>query len=440
MGVMETFCFAAILLLLATPHTESLSIKRRSPRSSNDLTAALNVLRRHKRQTSDVEYLRDYLLENQDRIPEPYLNVLNDNYDLNLGKFYPHQALPENLVDEQMLIDAYKNYKESTVPYKLDNRNVKRSRTVPTKAELAEIFGDFNRAPERTHKRQISMHHTDSEFASYGNGLEQKLKSNKDLPSTARENSRNDMAKDDNDIKTTGKQRTPVSTDELKDVFGDDTETKDSPSDSAAPTEQPLSGATQDKKTERSAPTEGERFQELTSYENLANIKEKRKRVEKRDYDSEMELSQSVLDLTRTVAALRDEVSRLKIAEALEDKENDLLASALKQATLGQLQGTEGNLEKEYLDIQNAIRVEEQLQAIRSPENVQDDESSQEEDEEIGEGDLPVADKRENIPLGLTTSEDANIGQWYRNPMNENNAMEEEGRAYYVLETLGINP
>jgi hypothetical protein len=429
MGVMETFCFAAILLILATTHTESFSIKRRSLRSSDDLTAALNVLRRHKRQTSDVEYLRDYLLENQDRISEPYLDVLNDNYDLRLRKFYPHQAIPENLINKQMLIDAYKNYKDlgSSVPYESENRDLERSRIVPTKAELADIFGDLNRGSERTHKRQTSMQHPESDFPSYGNGLQQKLKSKKDSPSIVRGIPKEDMAKDDSDIKTAEKQRTPVSTTELKDVFGDDVENKESQSDSADPTEQPVSGATQEKKTERSAPTEGERFQEFTSYQNLANIKEKKKRVEKRDYDSEMELSQSVLDLTRTVAALRDEVSRLKVAEALEDKENDLLASALKQATLGQLQGTEGNLKKEYLDIQNAIRVEEQLQAVRSPGIGQDENPSPGEDEEIGVGDLPVADKRGNMPLGLTTSEDANIGQWYRNSMNENSAVDEEG-------------
>ena len=166
----------------------------------------------------------------------------------------------------------------------------------------------------------------------------------------------------------------------------------------------------------------------MTKYEDLANIKaEKKKRVEKRDYDSEMELSQSVLDLTRTVAALRDEVARLKIAEALEDKENDLLASALKQATLGQLQGTEGSLKKEFLDIQNAIRVEQELQSIRSPEDDDgSDETSVVESEE--EDDSQLAEKRQALPGEIAPNENAELGQWFENPVTEDrDEMAEEG-------------
>ena len=89
MGVLETLSFAAILFLSSAPQTESLSIKRRAPRSSDaDLTAALAVLQRHRRQTSDMDYLKSYLLENQDKIPPSYLNALNENYGLNLENYY----------------------------------------------------------------------------------------------------------------------------------------------------------------------------------------------------------------------------------------------------------------------------------------------------------------------------------------------------------------
>ncbi|XP_061171489.1 uncharacterized protein LOC133181003 isoform X1 [Saccostrea echinata] len=431
---METVCFAAILLMFTSPQTESLSIKRRSLRSSDDLTAALAVLRRHKRQTSDIGYLRNYLIDNQDRIPESYLNVLNDNYGLNLEKYYPQQPISENILDREMLQDAYKNTYKDVGPFvtdESDERNIKGSRNVPTRAELAEIFGDFNKkVPERTHKRQIYMHHPTSEYESRKTGLEHSPKSNKQKVSESalKEMFEKSSEKDNNDEKSAEKERTPVSTEELKNVFGDESKNKDDQSKAVVSPQQPSPVPTKDNKAERSVPTEGERFQELTHYENMANVKEKKKkRVEKRDYDSEMELSQTVLDLTRTVAALRDEVTRLKIAEALEDKENDLLASALKQATLGQLQGTEGNLKKEYLDIQNAIRVEEQLQAVRTPKNEEEmEEPGIEGEEEVVAENLPFVDKRQGNLAGMVANDNTNNDQWYENPVEENVGMDED--------------
>ncbi|XP_078311233.1 uncharacterized protein LOC111134781 isoform X2 [Crassostrea virginica] len=419
MGVLETLSFAAILFLSSAPQTESLSIKRRAPRSSDaDLTAALAVLQRHRRQTSDMDYLKSYLLENQDKIPPSYLNALNENYGLNLENYYSEQPVSDNIYDRRMLLDAYdrNNYKDVGLfaPYKSDKRNVKRSRTVPTKAELAEIFGDINRASERTHKRQISSQSTD--YSMYENNF-QKNKQKVEQPE--RKGTLEKGNGENNNKDAANKGPTPVSTDELNSVFGDEAENKEKHEQATASPPKTSSPTTvKESKEERSVPTEGERFEDLTKYEDLANIKaEKKKRVEKRDYDSEMELSQSVLDLTRTVAALRDEVARLKIAEALEDKENDLLASALKQATLGQLQGTEGSLKKEFLDIQNAIRVEQELQSIRSPED--DDGSDETSAVESEEEDSQLAEKRQALPGEIAPNENAELGQWFENPVTE---------------------
>nr|XP_011419129.2 uncharacterized protein LOC105322232 isoform X3 [Crassostrea gigas] len=433
MGVMETLCFAAILLLFTTPQTESLSIKRQVASSDADLTAALAVLQRHRRQASDIDYLRSYLLENRNKIPPSYLNALNENYGLNLESYYSKQPNAEDILDRQMLMDAYKpkNYKDVGLfdLYEPDKRNVKRSRTAPSKAELAEIFGDINKASERTHKRQISTQLPGSDFSSQDDSLnsEKQKVSKSAMKKMFEENSDRDNGKDTNQKEENDKKHTQVSNSELKNVFGDEVGDKEEQAKPTSTQEQAPEPAGKESKEERSTPTEGERFEALARYENLANIKsEKKKRVEKRDYDSEIELSQSVLDLTKTVAALRDEVARLKIAEALEDKENDLLASALKQATLGQLQGTEGNLKKEFLDIQNAIRVEEQLQSIKTPEEEENDESS---DEDSVEEEFPVANKRQTISEDLTQNENANIGQWYENPVDdeESNEQQKEG-------------
>lgn len=430
MGVMETLCFAAILLLFTTPQTESLSIKRHVASSDADLTAALAVLQRHRRQASDIDYLRSYLLENRNKIPPSYLNALNENYGLNLESYYSKQPTAEDVLDRQILMDAYKpkNYKDVGLfdSYEPDKRNVKRSRTAPTKAELAEIFGDINKASERTHKRQISTQLSGSDFSSQDDSL--KMEKQKVAKSAMKkmfeENNNKDNSKDNNQREEDDKKHTPVSNSELKNVFGDEEGNKEEHAKPTSTQEQPSKPSGKESKEERSTPTEGERFEALTRYENLANIKsEKKKRVEKRDYDSEIELSQSVLDLTKTVAALRDEVARLKIAEALEDKENDLLASALKQATLGQLQGTEGNLKKEFLDIQNAIRVEEQLQTIKTPEEEESEESS---DEDSVEEEVPVANKRQTISEDLTQNGNANIGQWYENPVDDEESNEQQ--------------
>lgn len=427
---METLCFAAILLLFTTPQTESLSIKRQVASSDADLTAALAVLQRHRRQASDIDYLRGYLLENRDKIPPSYLNALNENYGLNLESYYSKQPNAEDILDRQMLMDAYKpkNYKDVGLfdLYEPDKRNVKRSRTAPSKAELAEIFGDINKASERTHKRQISTQLPGSDFSSQDESLnsEKQKVSKSAMKKMFEENSDRDNGKDTNQKEENDKKHTQVSNSELKNVFGDEVGDKEEQAKPTSTQEQAPEPAGKESKEERSTPTEGERFEALARYENLANIKsEKKKRVEKRDYDSEIELSQSVLDLTKTVAALRDEVARLKIAEALEDKENDLLASALKQATLGQLQGTEGNLKKEFLDIQNAIRVEEQLQSIKTPEEEENDESS---DEDSVEEEFPVANKRQTISEDLTQNENANIGQWYENPVDDEESNEQQ--------------
>lgn len=429
MGVMETLCFAAILLLFTTPQTESLSIKRHVASSDADLTAALAVLQRHRRQASDIDYLRSYLLENRNKIPPSYLNALNENYGLNLESYYSKQPT-EDVLDRQMLMDAYKpkNYKDVGLfdSYEPDKRNVKRSRTAPTKAELAEIFGDINKASERTHKRQISTQLSGSDFSSQDDSLkvEKQKVAKSAMKKMFEENNNKDNSKDNNQREEDDKKHTPVSNSELKNVFGDEEGNKEEHAKPTSTQEQPSKPSGKESKEERSTPTEGERFEALTRYENLANIKaEKKKRVEKRDYDSEIELSQSVLDLTKTVAALRDEVARLKIAEALEDKENDLLASALKQATLGQLQGTEGNLKKEFLDIQNAIRVEEQLQTIKTPEEEESEESS---DEDSVEEEVPVANKRQTISEDLTQNGNANIGQWYENPVDDEESNEQQ--------------
>lgn len=78
----------------------------------------------------------------------------------------------------------------------------------------------------------------------------------------------------------------------------------------------------------------------------------KEKRVAKRDNGESLQS-----DRDEEIADLHNEIARLRLIESLEDSENDFLASALKEATLSQMDaGQDTYLKPEYRDIENAIR------------------------------------------------------------------------------------
>jgi predicted nucleic acid-binding Zn-ribbon protein len=89
------------------------------------------------------------------------------------------------------------------------------------------------------------------------------------------------------------------------------------------------------------------------------------------------------------------------LIEYLEDKENDNLASALKDATLAQLGNAESYLQDEYDEIQKALEIEEALQEIKDSDT----------DEKLDDETEPVDVKRSE-----PTYED-NLGVWYEQPI-----------------------
>ena len=64
------------------------------------------------------------------------------------------------------------------------------------------------------------------------------------------------------------------------------------------------------------------------------------------------------------IAQLKDELSSAQVRSALEDRENDYLARALKYATLDQLSDGDDFMAKEYEDIAKATETEELLQIL----------------------------------------------------------------------------
>ncbi|XP_052782439.1 uncharacterized protein LOC128218784 isoform X2 [Mya arenaria] len=129
-----------------------------------------------------------------------------------------------------------------------------------------------------------------------------------------------------------------------------------------------------------------------------------------------------IINLLEDIAELKEKVSKLEILQMLEERENDYLASALKFATLDQIQDSDVFVDKEYDDISKATDTETLIQ------NLTDDDDSEGLDEQgvietLGE-DLqsPLPDdivgeetKRSDIPNIPSGPND----EWYDTPVRE---------------------
>jgi hypothetical protein len=177
----------------------------------------------------------------------------------------------------------------------------------------------------------------------------------------------------------------PVSTDELKEVFK---ETK----------------TTQKRDQDNKGKLKSISQEYIDSNQGNSPSK-KKKRMSKRDNNSgkivQANTDETLLNLVQENQELRGQLYRLKLIEYLEDKENDNLASALKDATLAQLGNAESYLQDEYDEIQKALEIEEALQEIKDSDT----------DEKLDDETEPVDVKRSE-----PTYED-NLGVWYEQPI-----------------------
>ncbi|KAL3846617.1 hypothetical protein ACJMK2_017592 [Sinanodonta woodiana] len=137
----------------------------------------------------------------------------------------------------------------------------------------------------------------------------------------------------------------------------------------------------------------------------------------------------NVNELLSTISALNNEVSRLRLLQVLEDKENDYLASALQQATLEQLENKETYLKDEYDDINKATETEELIQILLQKEHPEGtdlsgpddyDNVSDLVDEYMEPSTADVEEKRSQRPsLADIADGREKIQKWYEEPVKE---------------------
>jgi len=74
--------------------------------------------------------------------------------------------------------------------------------------------------------------------------------------------------------------------------------------------------------------------------------------------------SDYVMRLLEEISGLKEKVAKLEMMQLLEETENDYLASALKYATIDQLEDSEAFVDKEYEDINKATETETLIQTL----------------------------------------------------------------------------
>ncbi|KAK3096254.1 hypothetical protein FSP39_025011 [Pinctada imbricata] len=413
-------CLVVVACLCLADLSENLVIRHRSNTAS--LKQAARALDRQKRHIA-----RNY----EDEFGEYY-----SPYELYNARYGPDLELSSPEVDYYPLLEnePYNDFEEA--PY--SSKNHKRSKSVPSREELEAIFGSLNRASERTKKRQISeSEHQEDSRPKKKDQLDQDQSSAvgkitnsqlKEMLAQAEKTSPGHSSKVPAPKKKTSK--TEVSSDDLNSIFEEsdkmDKREAESPKlESKNLDKQKESNAESKSNTETPQKDQMSNKDRIWSlYGNMNQVTGvKKKRSGDPEIESQKVMSQALLDLTRRVANLEDDNARLRLIQALEDKENDLLASALKEATLAQLQGTDQYLKGEYGDIEDAIRVEEVLQDLKS--NKEEQNSPNVEDANIDmdqAGELSPSGVSEN-KRDSTIQEDSQpyddtMGRWYDVPVN----------------------
>ncbi|XP_033760035.1 uncharacterized protein LOC117342134 [Pecten maximus] len=393
----------------------SFTIRKRSPQNPSDLTRALKVLQRQRRRVDMSDYLRSNLDDMQESY-DPYEEYggLDGSYSL------------------EDLLPAYQQYLEELEE---DGEQELPNRT-PSLDELKNLFGTSEKEHDSILDEAIKV-----KDDSHSN--------NRKITKSQMENLLNQVQDaETQDSKETEKSETPsvveetgdkshsggaakpeiVTKEELKDLFGgqeSSEESKDTPTDSQ----------------EDGSSTGEEIVPQINSFPT-----EKKKKVAKRD---------NAESLRSEEADLHNEIALLHLMEGIEDQEIDNLASALKEATLSQMDGSDSYLRPEYKDIEKAIRNEEILQELKSNPSIalqiaslaqlgnENGLDAEEDDEdEIDEDTDDIIDKRTDTELDADdekpTYEDG-MGRWYENPLPDDEEEIEDADAQKVLERFVKN-
>lgn len=366
---MKEFLLISVLLtFLDFKQSHSFSVQKRHVQSPSDLQNALNVLQR-KRRRIEGSNLRDRLYGD---MSNPYLP-----YDEYIPYTDEYREEDPDLTDQYVLANVLNTYPADQYGEgNGDNKDSPNDETdKPTIDELKQMFKQIDENDAKQSKN--AQDNSDSDDKISQQQMDEMLsEAVKVAPSNTKQS-------EELSVRTNSPE--PVSTDELKDVFK---ETK---------TTEKLD---QDNKGKLKSIS-----QEYIDSNQGNSPSKKKKRMSKRDNNSDKivqaNIDETLLNLVQENQELRGQLYKLKLIEYLEDKENDNLASALKDATLAQLGNAEGYLQDEYDEIQKALEIEQALQEIKDSDT----------DEKLDDESEPVDIKRSE-----PTYED-NLGVWYEQPI-----------------------
>ena len=401
-------CTAALVtLFLITSQVAAFSVNRKASIAS-DLSPALKLLERHKRQISDADYLysprsrdqlnqydawdRDVPSEDERLLAKAFGEMprYEDEYNQNNKESLSFEnpvtfVQPSKEEIENIFSDEQENANDfnSNIMKKSQSVSFDSKSTLQEK-KSKEILNPLAPLPPKIKKSvneddvKVSLDNLTKEEFELLMNVVQRLKeqtSEAETPSNA----------DDSD--TSGKSEALSVTDkELTQIFQDrppvseETKTVVAFKDGRPVAEETTDQVKEEIASDLAEP-EVENFEEggneeslspedqywlLNKYWSMGDTRKKRAPI-KRSYDSSG-LEQTYLS---EIERLQKEVQTLKLIAQLEDIENDALTKSLNEATLSQREGTVS--EKEFAGLKEAISVEEALQAIKTGELTSED-------------------------------------------------------------------
>ncbi|XP_069103969.1 eukaryotic translation initiation factor 5B-like [Argopecten irradians] len=403
----------AVVFIMFLSCALSFTIRKRSHQNPADLTRALKVLQRQRRRVDMSDYLRNNLDDMQEESYNPY-----EEYGGLGGSYNLEDLLPAY----QQYLDELEEEGEQEIPNRTPSLDELKSLFGTSEKDHDSILDEAVKVKDNSHpaSRKITKSQMEKLLSQVKDAETQDSEEKAEAPSVIEETGNKEQAEG-------ATKPEVVSKEELKGIFGSD---ESSESDNATPAES--------KDTADDSSSNGEEIvPQINSFPS-----EKKKKVAKRD---------NAESLRSEKDDLQNEIALLRLMEGIEDQEIDNLASALKEATLSQMDGTDSYLRPEYKDIEEAIKNEEILQQLKSnpslalqiaslaqlaEENgLNPEEDEEEEIDDVDDDD--VVDKRTDTELDdddeKPTYEDG-MGRWYENPLPDDEGEIEDKEAQHVLE------
>ncbi|XP_060078613.1 coiled-coil domain-containing protein 1-like [Ylistrum balloti] len=389
----------------------SFTIRKRSSPSPSDLNKAFKMLQRQRRRVDMSEYLRN----NLDDMQETY-----DPYE-EYGGLDGRYSLEDILPAYQQYLDELEEDGEQEMP----NR-------APSLDELKSLFGtsdnEHNSVLDEAIKVKGESQSSNRKItkSQMENLLSQvKDEETQDTQEIEKPETSSIIEETGDTDQAEGSSKPEVVTkEELKDIFGGDESSEakdDTPSDN------------KDSEEEDSNSTGQEMVPQMNSFPS-----EKKKKVAKRDNGETLRSEEE---------DLHNEIALLHLMEGIEDEEIDNLASALKEATMSQMEGADSYLRPEYKDIEKAIRDEEILQELKSNPSMALQMASlahlardnglnveEEDDEEEDDDSDDIIDKRGDVNDDEKPTYEDGMGRWYENPLPDDDEEIDNKDAQVVLE------